>query len=386
MKELALISLAGLLGPLLALYRRFALPVIIGEIIGGALIGPSVLHLAPTTGAFFSTLHEAGFAVLMFMVGVHLPLRDTTLRAQAFRGGLAFVVTFLVGGVAGVLVAHVNHFGHPFIVVLLVANSSTAMILPIIRDLPGQEDPLTTRFIVWLVLADALAIFLVPLAAPAHPLDEVLAGSFGVSVLALLFYLVQRFVARFTWSQYLRARSEQFGWGWMMRVNLALLFLLTWLASVSYTSTLIAGFACGIAAAALGVNERLRVEMVGVGEGFFVPLFFVTLGMTLDPTALRHGATLGLALSLTLASVITHGVGALSGGVGVRRGLVATAQIGVPTTVVTLGLAGHWLSSDQAAAIALAMILSVGICSLGAVLLGRGGQLERRGSWSRDFR
>jgi len=382
-KELALISLAGLLGPLLALYRRFALPVIIGEIIGGALIGPAVLHWAPTTGAFFSTLHDAGFAVLMFTVGMHLPLRDSTLRTQGMRGAISFMVTFLAGGVAGALIAHLNHFGHPLLIAVLVANSSAAMALPVIRDLPGPEDALTTRLIVWLVVADVISIILVPLAVVTHPLIEILTGSLAISFLAFLFFVLQRRANSFRWSQNLRALSEQLGWGWMMRVNLTLLFLLTWLAQISFTSTLIAGFASGVAAAALGVNDRLNIEVVGVSEGFFIPLFFVTLGMTLDPVALIHWSTLSLALALTLAAVVAHVLGALSGGLGVRRGLIATAQVGVPATVVTLGIADHWLSPSQAAAIMAAMILSIGVCSVGAVLLGRSEQLRRRGAISR---
>ena len=52
-------------------------------------------------------------------------------------------------------------------------------------------------------------------------------------------------------------------------------------------------------------------------------------------------------------------------------GLLASAQLGLPAAVVSLGLAGHLISAGQAAAIVLAALISLGACSLGAALLAR---------------
>ena len=66
---LALISLVGVLGPLLALPRRWNLPVVLGELVAGIVLGHTgfdVLHAGNST---FTFLADIGFALIMFVAG-----------------------------------------------------------------------------------------------------------------------------------------------------------------------------------------------------------------------------------------------------------------------------------------------------------------------------
>ena len=85
---LVLIVLAGLGGPLLGVVGRRFIPVVVGEILGGVLVGPAVLGAVDPTNGTISTLGEIGFAMLMLSVGMHLPLRDRRLASCAREGGL----------------------------------------------------------------------------------------------------------------------------------------------------------------------------------------------------------------------------------------------------------------------------------------------------------
>ena len=63
-----------------------------------------------------------------------------------------------------------------------------------------------------------------------------------------------------------------------------------WLATRSGTSILIAGFAVGLVVAATGGPKRLSRQVTGIAQGFFIPLFFVVLGARIDVRALgTHG-------------------------------------------------------------------------------------------------
>ena len=80
--------------------------------------------------------------------------------------------------------------------------------------------------------------------------------------------------------------------------------------------------------------------MRGVAEGFFIPLYFVVLGAQLDLGGLvGDPSMLALAGALAALNVVIHVLAA----VVVRRpmagGLVASAQLGVPAAIATLGLA-----------------------------------------------
>ena len=66
---LALVVLAGLLGPLLASGRRFRVPVLTGELIGGIILGRTGLNLIDPTTAPFPVFFSLGFAMLMLESG-----------------------------------------------------------------------------------------------------------------------------------------------------------------------------------------------------------------------------------------------------------------------------------------------------------------------------
>ena len=78
--QLALIVAAGLAGPLCAASRRAFVPVMVGELAAGGILGRSGLDLIHSDNATVSFLAEVGFAMLMLTVGMHVPLRDRRLR------------------------------------------------------------------------------------------------------------------------------------------------------------------------------------------------------------------------------------------------------------------------------------------------------------------
>jgi len=84
---LALISLVAVLGPVLALPRRWHLPVVLGELLAGIALGPTGLDVLHAGNPTFTFLADAGFALVMFVAGSHVPVRDVRLRA-ALRTGL----------------------------------------------------------------------------------------------------------------------------------------------------------------------------------------------------------------------------------------------------------------------------------------------------------
>jgi len=60
--------------------RRAFVPVVAGEIVAGVLLGRSDLDAVHADNATLSFLAEAGFAMLILTVGMHVPLRDRRLR------------------------------------------------------------------------------------------------------------------------------------------------------------------------------------------------------------------------------------------------------------------------------------------------------------------
>jgi Kef-type K+ transport system membrane component KefB len=104
--------------------------------------------------------------------------------------------------------------------------------------------------------------------------------------------------------------------------------------------------------ALIGGPKRLSTQMRGVAEGFFIPLYFIVLGAQLDLAGLvNHPSLLVLACALAALNLAIHVLAATILRRPLAAGLVATAQLGVPAAIATLGLAEHVLSRPVATAI-----------------------------------
>jgi predicted Kef-type K+ transport protein len=79
---LALVVAVGLLGPLLASRAGWNIPVVIGELLGGLVIGISGVKLVDASEPTFTLLANIGFGLAMFVVGSRVPVRDRAVRSS----------------------------------------------------------------------------------------------------------------------------------------------------------------------------------------------------------------------------------------------------------------------------------------------------------------
>ena len=369
--SLALIVTAGLAGPLLAASRRAFVPVVVGEICAGVVLGRSGFDVIDADNATISFLAEAGFAMLMLTVGMHVPLRDGRLRRALGPGALAAGVVAIAAPVGGLVVAELTGTGHVAVYAVLLASGSAAIVLPMLqeRKLDGPE---ALTVIAQVTVADVAAILAVPLALQPSRAAHAAGGGLLIAACALTLFLVARSLRPRPWVHRLRHRSKQRGWALDLRLSLAVLFGLAWIAQRSGTSVLLAGFAMGLVVAAIGGPKRLSAQVRGVAEGFFVPLFFVVLGARLDVSALFDQPDLLLVTAaLIVLNVVIHAVAALATRQPLPAGLIATAQLGVPAAVVQIGLQEHVITPALGAAVTLAALATLGLCARGTALLAR---------------
>ena len=159
-------------------------------------------------------------------------------------------------------------------------------------------------------------------------------------------------------------------------MSLVALFLCAWVATRFGTSVMIAGFTVGAVVAMLGEPRRVADQLVGVGEGFVVPLFFVHLGTQLDPAALlRSASAIKLAVGLAVAAIVVHLIAAVVWRLPIGAGLLATAQLGVPAAAVSIGLTSGLINAAQGAGVMAAVLVSLAACSVGGLMLGHVGPL-----------
>jgi Kef-type K+ transport system membrane component KefB len=368
---LTLIVTCGLVGPLLSGATRLAVPVVVGEIAAGVLVGRTGLREINSADPTVVFLSDVGFAMLMFVVGTHLPLRDAGLRGALRKATIAAALSFVIAVPAGWALAHVSGVGHPAIFVLLLAASSSAVVMPIVqeRGLTGAEMLLATA---WIALVDIATIVALPLALTPSKAVRIAAGGLLVTVAAIVLFGFVHAIRDERIVKALRDDSGRRGWALDLRLSLAVLFGLAALATKFGTSILIAGFGAGMIVALAGEPRRLTQQLVGLAEGFFVPFFFVSLGAKLNFRSLASSRSDVVLVVLLAAGIVAcHVATAALMRMPWAAGLLASAQLGLPAGVVSLGLTEHILTAGEGAAVVAAALITLGVCSVGAALLER---------------
>ncbi len=368
---LALIGLCGLCGPLLSAGARGIVPVVVGEILAGVIIGRSWLHAVDPSDPTLTFLSDIGFAMLMLSAGMNVPLRDGNLLRSSGRGGRAAVIVAILGVGAGFVVSLIGGVGHPAVYAVLIASGSAAVVLPVIQEVRLRGEEILT-VIAQVTVADVAATIAIPFVLNPGAAGRVAGGTGVIAACCIGIYLIARWLGGVPQVHALRRQGKRRRWAIDLRVALIVLFTLAWIAQRTGASLLIAGFGAGLMVAAIGGPKRLFTEVLGVAGGFFVPIFFVLLGARIDLRGLfRDPAMIALTLSLVGLTVAVHVVAARLTRQPFAAGLLASAQLGVPSAIVALGLTAHVITPTQGAAIVAAALISLAVCGTGAVLLAR---------------
>ena len=378
--SLALVVLAGLLGPVLAAGRKPLAPVLVGELIAGAVLGKTWLHLVVPTTQPFPAFSALGFAMLMLEAGRQVDLGSKELRDGAVRGGLALLVVLALSVPVGLVMGAVFPTGRSLLLVVLLAGSSAAVAFPAIRE-RRLTGPAVAIVITWITLADALTAVLMPLTlSAAGRIPLALAGDGLIIVAAALTIIVARRLFQIGLADEIERQSKERHWALQLRLSVLLLLVLSAIAERTGASLLVAGFAAGIVLRRFDQPHRFVQQLAGLASGFFVPAFFVLLGASLDLSSLvRSPSAIGLALAMAIGATAVHVVASLVTGKEQRlpAGLLASAQLGLPAAAAALGLATGVLRPPIAAAIVAGGLLTLIPAIAGAILLGGGGPEKR---------
>ena len=279
--DLLIVSLVAALTPILAgLLSRLRVAQVVILIVGGILIGPEVFGWAEPGG--IELISNVGLGFLFLLAGYELELG--LFRERAGRLALtSWLVTAVIAiAVTGALAA--VDFVRAFVPIAIgLTTTALGTLLPMLRD----NQMLEGRFGSFIMAAGAVGEFL-PIVAIAIFLSA--QGAFlglvslvVIGGVALLFTFVPRLVR----NQKIRgivSEGEHATSQTTLRWTMVLLFALLVIASNFGLDVVLGAFLAGVVLRrwAPGDVHSLEAKLDAVGYGFFIPVFFVTSGMSLD--------------------------------------------------------------------------------------------------------
>lgn len=309
----------------IALLRPLRLSPIIGYLAAGALIGPfgiGVIEQDDTT----KLLAELGVVFLLFDIGLHFSLRHIWEARRDILGFGPLQVVLCGAGIAAALIFWQVDTNIAVLIGITLALSSTAVVAETIKERGQQSCPVGTSATAVLIFQDICAIFLLIFAASLDQGDVALAPAIGAAVLkAVAAFAAAIVIGRFLIGPIFRflakSRNEE-----VFTVTALLIVLLTASATGLLGLSLTLGaFLGGMIISETPYRHVIQVE-VKPFRGLLLAFFFITVGMTLNPTILLENWTIILAavVALLVSKIILTFLAALA----VRVALPIAIQTG----------------------------------------------------------
>jgi Kef-type K+ transport system membrane component KefB len=338
---LAMLIVFGSAKLLAELCERIGQPGIVGEIVAGILIGPSVLGwIAPNE--ILTALSELGVMFLLFRVGLEVKASEL-MQVGAVASLVAFVgvvVPFFLGW--GIML----YSGYPQVESIFVGAAMVATSVGITAQVLNAKGLLhlaASKIILGAAVIDDILGLIVLAIVSSMARGTVNVIEIGTTaLLAIGFTIIVAKWGTTTAARLLPAATKLKSGEAQFNIALVLLFGLSVLAIYAGVAAIIGAFLAGMALSE-GVAHRVHDLAHGITE-LLVPFFLAGIGLHMDVSVFSNQSTLVLAVLILVAAVLSKlvgcGLGAFRLGwtdmVRIGSGMVPRGEVGM--VVAQLGL------------------------------------------------
>ncbi len=350
--DLALILAAAAVVTLL--FKWLKQPLVLGYIIAGLLVSPN-FKLFPSIYDLegVAVWADIGVIILLFNLGL-----EFSFKKLMKVGGVATITgTFQVAGMllVGYIMGQLLGWGLMDSIFLggIISISSTTIIVRAFDELNVKTQKFTGVVLGVLIIEDLVAVLLMVLLSTLALSQKFAGGEMLVSVLKLGFFLVLWFlVGIFVVPSFLKFSRKLLNDETMLVISLALCFVMVVLATQVEFSPALGAFIMGSILAETTQAERIE-HLIKPIKDLFGAVFFVSVGMLLDPNILKEYGVEVLVITVVviLGKLLFVTIGALISGLPLKQALqsgMSLAQIGefsfiIASLGLSLGVTGNFL-------------------------------------------
>lgn len=370
---LAVIIVAAKLGGYISL--RLGQPSVLGELLVGILLGPSVLNLLHLPyfqdehlGEVVKELAEVGVLLLMFIAGLDLHLPDLAKagKVSALAGVLGVIFPLFMG--AGLMIALFDMTLKPaiFIGLILAATSvsisaQTLMELKVLRSRVGIGLLGAAVFDDILVVLGLSVFVALTQTGGGGLMDVVLVAGQMFLYLGVAALLGWYFLPRLS----RRVSSLPISQG-LIAFTFVIILLYGWTAEmVGHMAAITGAFLAGLMLSRSPVKERIESGISTLAYGVFVPIFFINVGLSANARLLTSQTVwllVGMTLVAVAGKVLGAGLGARLAGMTNREalqmgvGMMSRGEVGL--IVATVGIQNELITSSVFAVVVGVVILT----------------------------
>jgi Kef-type K+ transport system membrane component KefB/Trk K+ transport system NAD-binding subunit len=298
---LLITALAAVIPVLASRMKRIQIPIVVLEIFAGILIGHSGFNwIEPSSTLTF--LAEFGFAYLMFLSGLevdfNLLIPDSGRSKKDFWKGPMPQALLMLGGTIGlamgasIILQQLDIVESPILVALILSTTSLGVVVPVLKERGLLGSRYGQFMLVASSIADFVTLILLTVAIAVRrtglTLDLLL-----IPVLLIAFGLFARWAQRLGSISFLQNILDEVSSATaQIRVRGAFALMVAWVVAAEALGVelILGAFLAGALAGLVSGSHdsAAREKLDAIGYGFFIPIFFIMVGVEFNLTALTE--------------------------------------------------------------------------------------------------
>lgn len=350
-------------------------PSVLGEIVVGILLGPSVLdvfHLPYFSDGHLSTmisdLAELGVLLLMFIAGLDLHLKDLAQSSKgAILAGTSGMVFPLLLGM-GTGMAFDMEISHALFLGLTLSATSVSISAQTLRELNAIRSRVGITMLGAAVIDDILVVLGLSVFTALILSD----GSAGwgqvaqIAVSMVLFLIFTSLIGYFLLPKFTRFIDRLPISQGLAAFTFVLILLYGWLAEAWGNMAAITGaFLAGLWLSRSPLRDRISSSISVLAYGVFVPIFFINIGLSANLRNVTGGFVWLLVVMTIIAiagKILGAGLGAKLSGFTNREslqlgvGMMSRGEVGL--IVAAIGSSTGFISQDYFSAVVGVVIIT----------------------------
>lgn len=339
---------------------RLGQPSVLGKLLIGIVLGPSVLGLVTETETL-AAFSQIGVILLMFIAGLETDLDEfkRTGKASTFVGFGGIIVPLVVGYFAGVMMDLTSY--QALFLGLLLSATSVSISVQALKEMNQLKSPEGTAILGAAVIDDVVVIialaFLMSFAGGEVDLSIVILKKvlFFAGAILVAWKVVPWFLEKFA---SLKVTET------VISAALIICFVYAYLAEYTGVAAIIGAYIAGVAISVTGFKHEVFEKVETIGYSIFVPVFFASIGITAQFSGIMNH--LGLIVLLSVLAILTKLVGAAIGAklagfgwnssLGIGAAMVSRGEVAL--ILAAIGLESKLLSDDLFAVLVVVILVT----------------------------
>ncbi len=349
--NLALILMVAGIGGYIS--KRLSMPKILGQIVGGVLVGPSILGIATST-EFIGQLSELGVILLMFLAGLETDFEELKKSAESSSlialGGV--VVPFAMGfGAVAFFKADYQLAEAVFVGVILTATSM-GITIQTLSELGRLKSRFGMSILGAAVIDDVVGVMILAVVLGIFGKSPSNLGLLFSKIIAffILLSLIGSFASKFILKN--RKLFKKLSASKLLAGSFLLALLFAIFASEFGMAAIIGAYFVGVIISTTQLKHSVTAEIDKIGSVFFIPIFFVNIGLGINLGLLKDNLAIAVLIAAVgiVSKIIGSGIGAKFSGFDSREslqvGISMVPRAEVALIVSNLGLSAGFIGQD----------------------------------------